>query len=563
MRQAAQQIRSATGAARARHASRAITLQRSRHTPCAVAEPPSRITSANQFHTAHSSSNAQRESVTAHGVPAPNGPPAKPGARGRRGVTLLELLVVMLIILMVTAAAIPIIAPAMQNRQMREATRLVTSFMGAAKARAVQTGRPVGVVIERFNGQPFALQMAQVEVPPPYSGDTMQSKMTIGRYQLNGTITGAANNGSGAIRITVATALPFPLDDTLFVSITNVEGTTEANGTWKVIPIPGNDMQFDLENSAFANTYTMGGDFSIPCWPCITGFTTPADSWQNMVRYGDRVRLDYRGVYYTLRSVPQSVSGVDPKLGQPVTAAPPGNDTDGYWFLIDENNEALDFADGYRYGVPYQFYRQPVRTSSPPLQLPEGIVFDLSVSGVGSMRFNQEGYTGDLDATINPPLVRFDPQIIFSPSGRLEWVTSPDDGTLVRPTDPIFLLLGRRDLMFDVTTRGTPQDIVFQNLSPLPAKDATTPPAPAQNFWVTIGYQTGQVTVAEIAPHAQVIEDDPITGPQKMYGITDPNITTQSQAIDQTLNGNLDATSGRTYRGALDFARESQSLGGR
>ena len=96
-----------------------------------------------------------------------------------RGVTLLELLVVMLILLMVTAAAIPIIAPAMQNRQMRESTRLVTSFMGAAKARAVQSGRPVGVVIERFNGQPFALQMSQVEVPPPYSGDIIGARLEV------------------------------------------------------------------------------------------------------------------------------------------------------------------------------------------------------------------------------------------------------------------------------------------------------------------------------------------------------------------------------------------------
>ena len=85
----------------------------------------------------------------------------------------------MLILLMVTAAAIPIIAPAMQNRQMRESTRLVTSFIGAAKARAVQTGRPVGVVIERFNGQPFALQMSQVEVPPPYSGDIVGARLLV------------------------------------------------------------------------------------------------------------------------------------------------------------------------------------------------------------------------------------------------------------------------------------------------------------------------------------------------------------------------------------------------
>jgi len=54
----------------------------------------------------------------------------------------------------------------------------VTAFLGAAKARAVQLGRPVGIVIERENGQAFAFRMAQVEVPPPYSGDIVGSKAT-------------------------------------------------------------------------------------------------------------------------------------------------------------------------------------------------------------------------------------------------------------------------------------------------------------------------------------------------------------------------------------------------
>ena len=89
----------------------------------------------------------------------------------RRGVTVLELLVVLLILLMVTAAAIPIVVPAMQNRQMREAARLVSSYFSMARSRAIETGRPVGVVVERNNGQPFGFQLSQVEVPPPYAGD--------------------------------------------------------------------------------------------------------------------------------------------------------------------------------------------------------------------------------------------------------------------------------------------------------------------------------------------------------------------------------------------------------
>ncbi len=97
-------------------------------------------------------------------------------------MTLLELLIVLLILLMVTAASVPIIAPALRNRQVREGARMLSAYLGAAKARAVETGRPVGVMFERFNGQPFALTVSQMEVPPPYSGDTFRGERP--RWQL-------------------------------------------------------------------------------------------------------------------------------------------------------------------------------------------------------------------------------------------------------------------------------------------------------------------------------------------------------------------------------------------
>lgn len=68
------------------------------------------------------------------------------------------------------------------------------------------------------------------------------------------TITGAANNGSGLIRITAA-GHGFTTGDE--ITIYNVGGTTEANETWTVTVIGANT--FDLQGSAFTNTYTSGG----------------------------------------------------------------------------------------------------------------------------------------------------------------------------------------------------------------------------------------------------------------------------------------------------------------
>lgn len=72
---------------------------------------------------------------------------------------------------------------------------------------------------------------------------------------VNRTITGAANNGSGLVRIT-SNAHGFLDNDT--VTITGVTGTTEANGTWFVTGVTANT--FDLVGSAFVNAYVSGGN---------------------------------------------------------------------------------------------------------------------------------------------------------------------------------------------------------------------------------------------------------------------------------------------------------------
>lgn len=68
------------------------------------------------------------------------------------------------------------------------------------------------------------------------------------------TITNAANNGSGKIRITSAGHL-FSTGDAVFIE--GVTGTTEANGNWTITVIDANN--FDLVGSTFVNAYVAGG----------------------------------------------------------------------------------------------------------------------------------------------------------------------------------------------------------------------------------------------------------------------------------------------------------------
>mgnify|MGYP003649588819 CR=1 FL=1 len=75
-----------------------------------------------------------------------------------------------------------------------------------------------------------------------------------GQIESTKTISGAANNGSGLVRIT-ATAHGYSTGNT--VTISGVVGTTEANGTHVITVISVNT--FDLVGSSFSNAYTSGG----------------------------------------------------------------------------------------------------------------------------------------------------------------------------------------------------------------------------------------------------------------------------------------------------------------
>jgi len=101
-------------------------------------------------------------------------------ARGRRGLTLIELLVVISIMMVLAVIAIRSMGPGMEERRIREAARGVNVFISSARFRAIENGRPFGVRFERDPNLLLAgVTLTQVEVPPPYAGDAMNSKIVI------------------------------------------------------------------------------------------------------------------------------------------------------------------------------------------------------------------------------------------------------------------------------------------------------------------------------------------------------------------------------------------------
>jgi prepilin-type N-terminal cleavage/methylation domain-containing protein len=115
----------------------------------------------------------------------------------RRGLTLVELLMVITIMTILLAVAVPMVRPAFQDRNLREAARQVNVFLAGAQARAAELGRPVGVWIERIDdselGSRHASRLYMAEVAPSFNGAALDSRATvtalgagIGRLNLSG-----------------------------------------------------------------------------------------------------------------------------------------------------------------------------------------------------------------------------------------------------------------------------------------------------------------------------------------------------------------------------------------
>ena len=84
-------------------------------------------------------------------------------------------------------------------------------------------------------------------------GATLESLDAIAPGAIS--VSGAANNGSGLVRLTVSSTSGWTTGD--YKSVSGVTGTTEANGHWLITVIDGTHI--DLQGSTYANAYVSGG----------------------------------------------------------------------------------------------------------------------------------------------------------------------------------------------------------------------------------------------------------------------------------------------------------------
>jgi len=379
-----------------------------------------------------------------------------PGS-ARRGVTLVELLVVIGIMLILATITIPAMRTLTEGRRVREAARAINVYFGRARSRAVESGRPCGVMLERLERQPDAcVVLRQAEVPPPYSGDMLGAKLWVRQRP----------DTAPLLLLSVPVGA---LADNLVRRGDSVQLNNQ--GPWYTIvdyPEPsGSDLDFPVHPA------TQFIDFS----GSTTGTTiedTDGDGWIDSHYLA--IRLSSHGV----AALPWTAPFASP---DPV-------------------------ADAY----PFQILRQPVASAGAPLQLSRGAVIDLAASGPDRQRpFQLVDPSAPDNPPANPlplplPLAPRDARswpvfIMFSPNESIDSVyhyqlSYDSSGNVTgggyvgrRVVEPIHLLVGKWERIPQQPGLGSQTDDGLLNY-----QDAT-------NLWLAINPQTGLVTVAELSTY--------------------------------------------------------------
>jgi len=156
--------------------------------------------------------------------------------------------------IVVPADPMPIVQPRVEDFVTAGTNTRVTSGLNTVDQR---TGLPIQGgdtrVTSLSNVATSNQRTTQQTGEPP--GGLNQSPGTDPNAVTYRTVTGAINNGSGLIRLTVATTNGMITGQ--YVTVQDVGGVSAANENWTITVIDSTNV--DLQGSVFAGTYTSGG----------------------------------------------------------------------------------------------------------------------------------------------------------------------------------------------------------------------------------------------------------------------------------------------------------------
>lgn len=394
---------------------------------------------------------------------------ARPVRAARAGATLIELMVVIVIMLGITAIAIPVVAPALEGRELRESARLLDAAFARARNRAVELRRPAGVMFERIEGLPWACRTVSiVETPEPYTGDYIGSTMDVARYGLIRNMGWWQQQPGGGMAF-------FP--DAGWIGRIRVGDVVKLGGKGFSYRIELGEPYDDLNGNGVCDG---GAEF-------------------NAVLYD----VDGNGAWTD--SAPGTVNLATGYLALPpdLTASPPV-----LWRLVYDDasrRAAAQFPVSTvqmlgnppvnlpSYRAAYQIRLAPVKAPGGEFQLLDTALVDLEFSGTALESLTPDPLmTPIVNATLLPKMTPV--VLMFSPMGRIESIElySPGLGRVIRlkTSEPFYFLIGRRDQIRSDVTAGSLS--IPNNLHDV------------RNLWVSVG-PTGFIATTECGQADQVL----------------------------------------------------------
>jgi hypothetical protein len=389
----------------------------------------------------------------------------------------------------------------------------VNVFFGKARTRAIELGRPVGVLFTRDSSQGNpCLTLQQVEIPPTYAGDVSTTVSYGSGMPFSPFYSGAAyvcgcpnvtSSGSTTYFTTnVDGSIPYTVE--MFLSPTINTGSSTSPSP---VLQPGNNVQLGYQGSLY----------TIP-----PNSNTPPSTLPPPQSVTSKNGQTYTLMFATL-NLPSSfppntqIPWAPPPTPQPALMPPwPPPQNLGSPPSWPPTSASFSFTDPPSNApVAFQITCQPsfnlktsitaaTQSAVAPLQLPPGTVIDLQSSGTNNASFG-----------VNPQPTKANPapppnvgMIVFSPTGSVYEVFA--NYTLSQVVDPIYFLIGRRDRMFTLnmsnSTTVTYNSTTGQWTPQVPAVATEIPPNDGlanwqdlSNLWVSVTPQTGRITTVEIA----------------------------------------------------------------
>lgn len=300
--------------------------------------------------------------------------------RTRYGMTLVELLMVVAIMTILMAVAIPMIRPAFQDRVLREASRQINAFFAGAKARAAESGHPVGVWIERRRSEDNHLYSTQLHIA-----------------EVSSSFTGAVVGSRATILFPASITIPAP----------------------PVVPEWPHEFDYtNLGELYFWNEAGTNIDASTAGYlvELVANYEIFFIRFDHKGYYYGCMRYDMGGVPHFLISVSSGV--IPPRTEHVVPPVVPA-------------------------GLTFEILRSPSKSIVSPLTLPGDTILDMTVSGMGlgqyADAFDYEWIPPPPPDPLPPPTPVI---VMFTPTGEVGYVYV--DNVAKIASGPVYLLVGRR-----------------------------------------------------------------------------------------------------------------------